>query len=65
MATKNQFSSSVPRVVIVGAGVIGLSTGLCLLETYRNQLDVTVMANRFTPDTTSDHAGAIFVGRYE
>ena len=46
------------RVVIIGAGIIGLSVGTCLLETYgREQLEITIIAERFTPDTTSDKSG--------
>jgi len=54
-------SNSKPRIAIVGAGVIGLSVGLCLTEMYGQQLDLTINAERFSPDTTSDSAGAIFV----
>ena len=45
----------------MGAGVIGLSVGLCLAETYGQQLDLTILADKFSPDTTSDHAGAVFL----
>ena len=47
-----------PRVAVVGAGVIGLSAAVCLAETYGRQLDITVIAERFSPNTTSDRAGA-------
>ena len=50
-----------PRVAIVGAGVIGLSVGLCLTETFKDRLDVTIIANKFSPDTTSDRAGAVYI----
>ena len=50
---------SKPRVAVIGAGVIGLSVGVCLAETYGEQLDLTIMAEKFTPDTTSDGAGGI------
>ena len=50
-----------PRVAVVGAGVIGLSTAVCLAETYGRQLDITVIAEHFSPNTTSDRAGAIYV----
>ena len=53
--------SKPPRVAIVGAGVIGLSIGRCLAETYGKQLDLTIMADKFTPDTTSDGAGGMIV----
>ncbi len=52
-----------PRVAIVGAGVIGLSVGLCLLEQYSKEVDVTIMADKFSPETTSDRAGAVFFAR--
>ena len=52
---------SKPRVAIIGAGVIGLSVGVCLTDTYGQQLDVTIIADKFSPDTTSDRAGAIFM----
>ena len=53
--------SSRPRVAVVGAGVIGLSTAVCLSETYGRQLDITVIADKFSPNTTSDRAGAILM----
>ena len=46
-----------PRVVIIGAGVIGLSVGTCLSKTYGKDLDITIVAEKFTPDTTSDKSG--------
>lgn len=49
------------RVVIVGAGVIGLSTALHLLERFPGQLDVTIVADKFSPDITSDLAGMILL----
>lgn len=47
------------RVVVVGAGVIGLSAALHLLERFPGQLDLTVMSEKFSPNTTSDKAGMI------
>lgn len=44
------------RVLVVGAGVIGLTTAKVLLQ---QGADVVVRAERFTPDTTSDVAAAI------
>ena len=46
------------KVVIVGAGVIGLSCALCLKEKHP-ELSLTVVSDRFTPDTTSDCSGAL------
>lgn len=49
------------RVAVVGAGVIGLSVAMHLTETLGEQLEVTVIAEKFTPDTTSDKAGSIII----
>ena len=50
------------RVVVIGAGVVGLSTALCLHERYHPvlpALDVRVYADRFTPFTISDVAAGL------
>ncbi|CAD7674312.1 unnamed protein product [Nyctereutes procyonoides] len=50
------------RVVVIGAGVIGLSTALCIHEHYQSvlpSLDVRVYADRFTPLTTTDVAAGL------
>ncbi|OWK14395.1 DAO [Cervus elaphus hippelaphus] len=51
------------RVVVIGAGVIGLSTALCIHERYRSvlqSLEVMVYADRFTPLTTTDVAAGLW-----
>ncbi|XP_040859811.1 D-amino-acid oxidase isoform X1 [Ochotona curzoniae] len=51
------------RVVVIGAGVIGLSTALCIHECYHSvlqPLDVKVYADRFTPLTTTDVAAGLW-----
>uniref|UniRef100_A0A2I2ZUL7 D-amino-acid oxidase n=1 Tax=Gorilla gorilla gorilla TaxID=9595 RepID=A0A2I2ZUL7_GORGO len=51
------------RVVVIGAGVIGLSTALCIHERYHSvlqPLDVKVYADRFTPLTTTDVAAGLW-----
>ena len=45
------------KVAVVGAGVVGLSTAYCLKE--RTKVEVTVIADKFSPNTTSDKAGAL------
>lgn len=40
-------------VCVVGGGVIGLSTAYVIL-TQRDDVDVTVIADKFSPDTTGD-----------
>ncbi|KAL5505240.1 hypothetical protein EMCRGX_G006642 [Ephydatia muelleri] len=46
-----------PRVAIVGAGIMGLSIGTLLSDTHGRELDITIVADKFTPDTTSDKSG--------
>lgn len=46
-------------VSVVGAGVIGLSTALHLLERFPDTLDLTVVSDKFSPNTTSNKAGAL------
>lgn len=44
-------------MAIVGAGIIGLSIGTLLSDTHGKELDITIVAEKFTPDTTSDKSG--------
>ena len=47
-------------MVVVGAGVIGLSTAVHLYERFgAERLDLTVVAEKFSPDTTGDKAGML------
>uniref|UniRef100_A0A3B5L347 D-aspartate oxidase n=1 Tax=Xiphophorus couchianus TaxID=32473 RepID=A0A3B5L347_9TELE len=46
------------RVVVVGAGVVGLSTAVCIAESLP-LCSVTLLAETFSPDTTSDGAAGI------
>lgn len=51
------------RVAIIGAGVIGLSTVLCIHEQYHSlvpSLEMEVYADRYTPYTTSDGAAGLW-----
>jgi D-amino-acid oxidase len=45
------------RVLVIGAGVVGLTSALCL---RRSGFDVTVVADRFAPRVTSVVAGALW-----
>jgi hypothetical protein len=49
---------SLPRVVVVGAGISGLSSALCIKESHP-ELPITVVSEKFTPYTTSDCSGAL------
>lgn len=48
-----------PRIAIIGAGVVGLSTALCI-KLQHPSLGLTIIAERFLEDTTSDGAGGLF-----
>lgn len=50
------------RVAVIGAGVIGLSTALCIHERYHptQPLHMKIYADRFTPLTTSDVAAGLW-----
>lgn len=52
------------RVVVVGAGVIGFSTAVCVAEALPF-CSVTIIAEKFSPDTTSDGAaGIMFAAKF-
>ena len=48
-----------PSIAVVGAGVVGLSTAVCLQQ-HLPDVTVTVVADKFTTATTSDGAAGIF-----
>ncbi|XP_072546465.1 D-aspartate oxidase-like [Salminus brasiliensis] len=48
------------KVAVVGAGVIGLSTAVRLSEALQNS-SVTILSEKFSPDTTSDGAAGILL----
>lgn len=48
------------RVAVVGAGVVGLSTAVCIAEALPF-CSVTVLAEKFSPDTTSDGAAGVLL----
>ncbi|XP_073339070.1 D-aspartate oxidase [Pagrus major] len=52
------------RVCVVGAGVIGFSTAVCIAEALPF-CSVTLLADEFSPDTTSDGAaGILFAAKF-
>ncbi|XP_029282468.1 D-aspartate oxidase [Cottoperca gobio] len=52
------------RVVVVGAGVVGFSTAVCIAEALP-PCSVTLLGDRFSPDTTSDGAaGLMFTAQF-
>lgn len=48
------------RVAVVGAGIIGLSTAFCIKLEHGSTIAMTIIADRFLEETTSDGAGGIF-----
>ncbi|XP_049754826.1 D-aspartate oxidase [Elephas maximus indicus] len=48
------------QIAVVGAGVIGLSTALCISKLVPRS-SITVISDKFTPDTTSDVAAGILI----
>ena len=47
-----------PKVAVIGAGVIGLPIAVMLTQN-RFKSRVTIIAAEFSPNITSDHAGAM------
>ncbi|KAI5618960.1 D-aspartate oxidase, partial [Silurus asotus] len=50
------------KVVVVGAGVVGMSTAVCIAEALPF-CSVTILSENFSPDTTSDVAAGILLPR--
>ncbi|NWJ04995.1 OXDD oxidase, partial [Crypturellus undulatus] len=49
-----------PKVAVVGAGVVGLSVALCVADAFPS-CSLAVLAERFTPSTTSDVAAGMLI----
>lgn len=47
------------RVGVLGAGIVGLTSALELLDSFPS-CQVTIIADKFNQDTTSDGAAGIF-----
>ncbi|XP_041509981.1 D-aspartate oxidase [Microtus oregoni] len=48
------------RIAVVGAGVIGLSTAVCISQMVPG-CSITVLSDKFSPDTTSNVAAGILI----
>ena len=50
------------RVGVIGGGIIGVTTALCLKENEEgsSSYDVTIVAEKTTPETTGDRAAGIW-----
>ena len=51
--------ATMPKVVVVGAGVVGLATAINIKK-LRPSTEVTVVADKFVKETTSHGAGGLF-----
>ena len=51
------------RVVVVGAGVVGFSTAVCIAENLPH-VSVTLLGEKFSPETTSDGAAGILFANH-
>lgn len=49
-----------PSICVLGAGVIGLSSAVRIQDEFP-RCDVTLLADRFSPDTTSDGSGGFWL----
>lgn len=47
-------------VLIIGAGVVGLNTALRLQKVLPKSTKITLISERFSPDTTGNVAAGIF-----
>ena len=48
------------RIAVVGAGVMGLSTAVCIFKLVPG-CSITVISDKFTPETTSDVAAGMLI----
>ena len=62
MATTGADKYKPMQIAVVGAGVVGLSVAYMLSERIRSRATtITILADRFSPNTTSDKAAALTV----
>lgn len=52
--------SSVKRIAIIGAGVIGTTTAIRLQEQFENSVSVTIFSEEFSPNTTGDISAGLW-----
>ena len=48
------------KVVIIGAGINGLCAGWKLAENFENDIDITIVSDTFSPNTTGDVAAGLW-----
>lgn len=48
------------QIAIIGAGVIGTTTALCLQEHLGDLISVTIFSDEFSPKTTGDISAGLW-----
>lgn len=48
------------KVIIVGAGVIGLATAVQLAENYKGIIQIKIVSDQFSPNTTGDGSAGLW-----
>ena len=51
--------ASAKKVAIIGAGICGVSSAICLQEADPT-LELTIISDKFSPDLTSDGAAGLW-----
>lgn len=52
------------KVCVIGAGIIGVSSALRILERNEHASAVTLISDTFSPDTTADGSAGILFPRH-
>lgn len=48
------------KVLVIGAGVCGLTSAVQIAEFYPNDVQVTLVSEKFSPDTTGDGSAGLW-----
>lgn len=48
------------KILVVGAGVCGLTSAVQIAEFYKGTLEVTLVSEKFSPDTTGDGSAGLW-----
>lgn len=48
------------KVLVIGAGVCGLTSAVQIAEFYANDVQVTLVSEKFSPDTTGDGSAGLW-----
>lgn len=48
------------QILVIGAGVCGLSSAVQIAEFYGNRAQLTLVAEKFSPETTGDGSAGLW-----